>query len=60
MTIKTALLWFVFVLLVLNIVYHLHQVAEGKHMHEVKPTSCAISAVVYTILAMLWWFYVLH
>jgi len=60
MTIKTALLWFVFVLFVLDIIYYLYQVAEGKHTHEEDPACCAISAVIYTILAMLWWFYVLH
>ena len=60
MTIKTALLWFVFVDLLLGVFYRLWQVIEGEHTHDQLPEVNAFLAVLDTILAMLWWFYVLH
>ena len=56
--IKDALLWYVFISIVLNVVSRLYQVFEGEHEHTQSPASNAVIAVLDAIFAVLWFIYV--
>lgn len=50
MEIQTVLLWSMVVLLSITMLSNLYRASKGPHTVEIAPGSCAIAAVVETIL----------
>ena len=57
--IAKILVWFLFILYVLNVVIHLYEVSKGEYCKTESPTINAIAAVIDTILACLIWLYLI-